>query len=63
MSAGLPRLLLFYRVFGCFSAMGVKNESTEKSVLRFTKNRVEKFFYKKIDKKSKTEFSFFSVFG
>jgi hypothetical protein len=37
-----PRLFLFYRVFGCFLAMGFK--STTKNVLQ--KNRVEKFLQK-----------------
>jgi hypothetical protein len=44
-----PRLFVFYRVFRCFSAMGVQ------------KNRVEKFL-QKIDKKSKTDFSSFWAF-
>jgi hypothetical protein len=37
-----PRLFLFYRIFGCFSAMGVQKH--HKNVLQ--KNRVEKFLRK-----------------
>jgi hypothetical protein len=47
-----PRLFLFYRVFGCFSAMGVQKHYKK----RFTKKIVSKSFYKKIDQKSKTDF-------
>jgi hypothetical protein len=47
-----PQISLFYRVFGCFSAMGV-HKHTKK---RFAKNIVPKSFYKKIDQKSKTDF-------
>jgi hypothetical protein len=54
-----PRFFLFYRVFGCFSAMGVQKHYTlQKNVLQ--KNRVERF-YKKFDQKSKTDF--FSIFS
>jgi hypothetical protein len=35
--SGFPRLLLFYRVFGCFSATGVQKHYKKHS----TKNRVE----------------------
>jgi hypothetical protein len=40
------------RIFGCFSAMGVQKHYKK----RFTKKVVSKGFYKKIDKKSKTDF-------
>jgi hypothetical protein len=51
-----PRLLLFYRIFGCFSAMGVQKHCKK----RFAKKIVSKSFYKKIDQKSKTDF--FTIF-
>jgi hypothetical protein len=51
-----PRLFLFYRIFGCFSAMGVQKHYKK----RFTKKIVSKSFYKKFDQKSKTDF--FSIF-
>jgi hypothetical protein len=57
-----PRLFLFYRVFGCFSATGVQKHYKK----RLTKKIVSKSFYKKIDQKSKTDFfsNFFNhVFG
>ena len=47
---------LFYRVFGCFSAMGVQKHYKK----RFTKKIVSKSFYKKFYQKSKTDF--FSIF-
>jgi hypothetical protein len=47
---------LFYRVFGCFSAMGVQKHYKK----RFTKKIVSKSFYKRFDKKSQTDF--FSIF-
>jgi hypothetical protein len=47
-----PRLFLFYRVFGCFSAMGVQKHYKK----RFTKKIVSQSFYKKFDQKSKTDF-------
>jgi hypothetical protein len=53
---------LFYRVFGCFSAMGVQKHYKK----RFTKKIVSKSFYKKFDQKSKTDFFsifFYHVFG
>jgi hypothetical protein len=56
-----PRLFLFYRVFGCFSAMAVQKHYKK----RFTKEIVSKSFYKKFDKTSKTDFLsifFFSRF-
>jgi hypothetical protein len=51
-----PRLLLFYRIFGCFSAMGVQKHYKK----RFAKKIVSKSFNKKFDQKSKTDF--FSIF-
>jgi hypothetical protein len=56
-----PRFVLFYRVLGCFSAMGVQEH--RKKVL--PKNLVD-FFYKKIDKKIPNRFLLgfiFSSFG
>jgi hypothetical protein len=50
-----PRLFLFYRVFGCFSAMGVQKHYKK----RFAKKLVSKSFNKKFDQKSKTDFSRF----
>jgi hypothetical protein len=53
---------LFYRIFGCFSATGVQKHYKK----RFAKKIVSKSFYKKIDRKSKTDvFSifFYHVFG
>jgi hypothetical protein len=47
-----PRLFLFYRVFGCFSAMAVQKHYKK----RFAKQIVSKSFYKTIDQKSKTDF-------
>jgi hypothetical protein len=47
-----PRLPLFYRVFGCFLAMGVQKHYKK----RFTKKIASKSFLKKIDHKSKTDF-------
>jgi hypothetical protein len=44
-----PRLFMFYRVFGCFSAMGVQKHYKK----RFTKKIVSKSFYKTFDQKSK----------
>jgi hypothetical protein len=49
-----PRFF-FYRVFGCFSAMGVQNTTNT-----FCKKIVSKSLYKKFDQKSKTDF--FSIF-
>jgi hypothetical protein len=49
-------IFLFYSFFGCFSAMGVQKHNKK----GFTKEIVSKSFYKKIDKKSKTDC--FSVF-
>jgi hypothetical protein len=46
-----PRLF-FYRVFGCFSAIGVQKHYQK----RFTKKILSKRFYKKIDQNSKTIF-------
>jgi hypothetical protein len=46
------QLPLFYRVFGCFLAMGVQKHYKK----RFTKKIVSKSFYKKFDRKSKTDF-------
>ena len=57
-----PRLFLFYRIFGCFSAMGVQKHHKK----RFTKKIVSKSLYKKIDQKSQTVFFsifFYRVFG
>jgi hypothetical protein len=53
-----PRLFLFYRVFGCFSATGVQKHYKK----RFGKKSCRNVFTeKKIDQKSKTYFSrFFS---
>jgi hypothetical protein len=51
-----PRLLLLYRVFWCFSAMGVQKHYKK----RFTKKSCRKSFEKQIDQKSKTDF--FSIF-
>jgi hypothetical protein len=51
----------FYRVFGCFSAMGVQKHYKK----RFAKQIASKGFYKKFDQKSKTDFfsnSFLSRF-
>jgi hypothetical protein len=42
---------LFYRVFGCFLAMGVQNATK-----KFCKKIVSKMFYKQFDQKSKTDF-------
>jgi hypothetical protein len=56
-----PRLLLLYRVFRCFLAMGVHKHYKK----RFTKNRVEKFL-QKIDKKIPNRFFLdivYHVFG
>jgi hypothetical protein len=39
-----PRFVLFYRGFGCFSAMGVQ-EHNQKRIAK--KNRVEKFLQQK----------------
>jgi hypothetical protein len=47
-----PRLFLFYRVFGCFSAMEVQKHYKK----RFTKKIVSKSLYKKFDQKSETDF-------
>jgi hypothetical protein len=47
---------LFYRVFGCFSAMGAQKHYQK----RFAKKIVSKSFYKKFDHKSRTDN--FSVF-
>jgi hypothetical protein len=58
----LPRLFLFYRIFGCFSAMEVKKHHKK----HFTKKIVSKSFYQKIDKNPKPNFSrflFITVFG
>jgi hypothetical protein len=67
-----PRLFLFYRVFGCFSAKRVqkhhKKRFAKKSFCKkivLQKNRVEKFL-QKIDQKSETDFFaifFYHVFG
>ena len=57
-----PRLFLFYRIFGCFSAMGVQKHYKK----HFAKQIVSKSFYKKFDQKSKTDFFsnfFYHVFG
>jgi hypothetical protein len=43
---------LFYRVFGCFSAMGVQKHYKK----RFAKKIASKRFYKKFDQKSKIDF-------
>jgi hypothetical protein len=51
-----PRFALFYRVFGCFSAMGVQKHYEK----RFAKQVVLKSFCQKFDQKSKTDF--FSIF-
>jgi hypothetical protein len=51
-----PLLFLIYRVFWCFSAMGVQKHYKK----RFTKKIVSKSFYKKFDQKPKTDF--FSIF-
>jgi hypothetical protein len=58
--SGFPRLVLFYRIFGCFSAMGV-----QKPLIFFCKDLVEKFLQKS-RQKSKTDFfsiCFDHVFG
>jgi hypothetical protein len=47
-----PRLFLFYRVFGCFSAMGVQKHYKK----RFAKKIMSKRFYKKFEQKPKTDF-------
>jgi hypothetical protein len=60
--SGFPRLVLFYRVFGCFSAMGVQKPRRK----RFYKKILSKSFNKKIGKKPKTVFfsiCFNRVFG
>jgi hypothetical protein len=50
---------LFYRVFGCFSAMGVKKHHRK----RFTKKSCRKAFIKKSTKQSKTDcFLFLDLF-
>ena len=57
-----PRLLLFYRVFGCFSAMGVQKHYKK----RFTKKSCRKVFTNKSTKQSQTDFFsilFYHVFG
>jgi hypothetical protein len=51
-----PRLFLFYRVFGCFLAMGVQKHYEA----RLTKKIVSKSFNKKFDQKPQTDF--FSIF-
>jgi hypothetical protein len=51
-----PRLFLFYRIFGCFSATGVQKHHKK----RVAKKIVSKSFYKKFDQKSKTDV--FSIF-
>jgi hypothetical protein len=53
--------ILFYRVFGCFSAMGVQKHYKK----RFTKKIVSKSYYKKFDQNPKPIFSRFvsHVFG
>jgi hypothetical protein len=52
----ISRLFLFYRVFGCFSAMGVQKHRVEKLKKKFLqKNRVEKFL-QKIRPKIQTDF-------
>jgi hypothetical protein len=43
---------LFYRVFGCFLAMGVQKHYKN----RFTKKMCRKGFYKKVDKNPKPFF-------
>jgi hypothetical protein len=43
---------LFYRVFGCFSTIGVQKHYKK----RFTKKIVSKSFYKKFDQNSQTDF-------
>jgi hypothetical protein len=52
-----PRLLLFNRVFECFSAMGVQKHSKKNAP-----KIVSKSFYKKFDQKSKTNFSRFQTY-
>jgi len=47
-----PRLFLFYRIFGCFSPMGVQKHYKK----RFANKIVSKSFKNKIDQKSKTDF-------
>jgi hypothetical protein len=47
-----PRLFLFYRVFGCFSAMGLQKHYKK----RFAKKIMSKKINKKFDQKSKTDF-------
>jgi hypothetical protein len=56
-----PRLFLFYRVFGCFSAMGV--QKTTKTF--YKKNRVEKFLQKNRPKTQNRLYLdfFYHVFG
>jgi hypothetical protein len=57
-----PRLFWFYRVFGCFLAMGVQKHYKK----RLTKKIVSKSFNKKFDQKSQTDFFsifFYHVFG
>jgi hypothetical protein len=44
-----PRLLLVYRVFGCFSAMGIQKHYKK----RFANKIVSKEIYKEFDQKSK----------
>jgi hypothetical protein len=50
---------LFYRVFGCFEAMGVQRHYKKTF---YKKNRVEKFL-QKFEKKSKTKTDFFRFFS
>ena len=45
-----PRLFLFYRIFGCFSPMGVQKHYKK----RFSNKIVSKSFKNKIDQKSKS---------
>jgi hypothetical protein len=56
-----PRLFLFYRIFGCFSAMGVQKHYKK----RFAKKSLRKCFTKQSTKSPKPTFSRFCyyVFG
>jgi hypothetical protein len=58
--SGFPRLFLFYRIFGCFSAMGVQKHYKK----RFAKKIVSKSFSKNSTKNPKPTFSriFFITF-
>ena len=60
--SGFSRFFSFYRVFGCFLAMGVQKHNKDK---RSAKKIVSKSFYKKLDEKSKTIFFLilYHVFG